>query len=78
MPLVVDFPRRRPEDDPAAPRALARGLSLLAGNRPKKNQIIKAIERESMLAIGAGALLGVSYVAAIIAAGLWMLHRLAR
>jgi hypothetical protein len=60
MPLAVDVPRRRPDDDPAAPRALA-GLS--------------ADQLEWVQAIGIGVLLGVSYVAAIIGAGLWMLHR---
>jgi len=31
MPLGIDFPRRRPDDDPSVPRAIARGLSLIAG-----------------------------------------------
>jgi hypothetical protein len=60
MPLAVDFPRRRVDDDPAAPHSRVRGLS--------------ADQREAMKAIGAGVLLGVSYVAAIIGVGLWVLR----
>jgi len=30
MPLLVDFPRGQPEDDPSAPQVLARALSLVA------------------------------------------------
>jgi hypothetical protein len=60
MPLPAGFPIHRLEARPAAPHARIRGLS--------------AEQREAMKAIGSGVLLGVSYVAAIIGIGLWVLH----